>query len=396
MAGVDPVSPSNLRGLDLPLVRDDLWYRAQQAIRLIPKNGKDGAIRRTVVFTLLAWLPLLVWALVKGRVFDGTTDEPFPRHLGIHIRFLIALPVLIFGERAARSVMKHLLPRFVSMGLVTEPKVPAFRELVADIIRLKNSSFPWVAFGALIVVTILVPETGERLRELDWSRENNHLGFGGWWYLWISRPIFQIFILSWVWRLVLVAILLRRIVKLGLDLVPSHPDRLAGLGFIESLPRAFVPLALAMSCVLCGHLAHEIAWHGAHFSSFKIPLVIFAVAVFLICVAPLLVFIPLLKRTKRAAMAQYGALVARHNRLVHREWVEGGKVDDRSLLDAPELGPTTDVNAIFEAVNSMRALPFSRKSLITVFVPVAVPVIIVALMEIPLVEILMKIFKTVI
>ena len=396
MAGVSPVSPVNLQGLDLPLVRDDLWFRAQQALHLIPRDGRDGVLRRTVIFTLLAWLPLVIWALVTGRVFESTDSEPLLRHFALHARFLIALPALIFGERVARSVMRDMLPSFVATGLVTEEKIPAFRQIVQDVIRLKNSSFPWVGVAGLIVVVLLVPETGRRLQELSWSRERDHLGFGGWWYLCVSRPIFQIFMLGWVWRILLVTLLFRRFVKLGLNPIASHPDNLGSLGFIEKLPRAFVPLAFAMSCVICGQFAHEMAWHGAHMKQFQIPLAIFAVVAFLFCVAPLLVFIPVLKSSKRVAMNQYGALVAQQNRQVHRKWIEGEPVEDRALLEAPELGPTTDVNAIFEAVREMRTVPFSKKSLITVAIPVALPMLVLAAIEVPLGEILMKIFKTII
>ncbi|QJE97754.1 hypothetical protein [Luteolibacter luteus] len=396
MAGVSPVSPVNLQGLDLPLVRDDLWFRAQQALHLIPRDGRDGVLRRTVIFTLLAWLPLVIWALVTGRVFESTDSEPLLRHFALHARFLIALPALIFGERVARSVMRDMLPSFVATGLVTEEKIPAFRQIVQDVIRLKNSSFPWVGVAGLIVVVLLVPETGRRLQELSWSRERDHLGFGGWWYLCVSRPIFQIFMLGWVWRILLVTLLFQRFVKLGLNPIASHPDNLGSLGFIEKLPRAFVPLAFAMSCVICGQFAHEMAWHGAHMKQFQIPLAIFAVVAFLFCVAPLLVFIPVLKSSKRVAMNQYGALVAQQNRQVHRKWIEGEPVEDRALLEAPELGPTTDVNAIFEAVREMRTVPFSKKSLITVAIPVALPMLVLAAIEVPLGEILMKIFKTII
>lgn len=395
MAGISPVSPGSLQGLDLPLVRDDLWFRAQQALHLIPRDGRDGVLRRTVIFTLLAWLPLVIWALATGRVFESTDSEPLLRHFAIHARFLIALPALIFGERVARTVMHDILPSFVATGLVTEEKVPAFRQIIQDVIRLKNSSLPWVGVAALIVVVLLVPETGKSLQELSWSRERGRLGFGGWWYLCVSRPIFQIFMLGWVWRILLVTLLFRRFVKLGLNPIASHPDNLGSLGFIEKLPRAFVPLAFAMSCVICGQFAHEIAWQGAHLKQFQIPLAIFAAVAFLICVAPLLVFIPVLKSGKRAAMNQYGALVAQQNRQVRRKWIEGGPVEDCELLDAPELGPTTDVNAIFLSVRAMRMVPFSKKSLITVAIPVALPVIVLAAMEIPLGDILMKIFKTV-
>jgi hypothetical protein len=187
-----------------------------------------------------------------------------------------------------------------------------------------------------------------------------------------------------------------KVVKLGLEPVVTHPDGLGGLAFLGRLPRAFVPLAFAMSCLLCSQHAHDIAWHGAHVKDLKFPLAIFAVVTMLICFAPLLVFIPVLKSAKRAGLAQYGDLMARYNREVHRRWIEGKKPVDDPLLEAPELGPATDINSIYENVRSMRIIPFTRSSVLAVMIPVAIPALVVAGMEIPVGDMLMKIFKTII
>jgi hypothetical protein len=44
---------------------------------------------------------------------------------------------------------------------------------------------------------------------------------------------------TWLWRLTLLVILLKRIAGLDLALVPTHADRAGGLGFLEKLPTAF-------------------------------------------------------------------------------------------------------------------------------------------------------------
>lgn len=376
------------------LARDDLWYRIQRFLHIVPANGKDGVVRRTIIFTLVAWLPLVLWAMATGHLFDSATGEPLMRHLSIHARFLIALPVLIYGERLDRSLMKRLLPRFIAMGIVPEEKVPAFRQVIHGIIHLRNSTFPWIGIGLMILLWIFIPQTGHRVPELSWAREQGTLGFGGWWYLFVSRPIFQIFLFGWLWRIVLLSILLKRIVGLGLQPVATHPDRLAGLGFIEGFPRLFTPLAFATSCLLASKWAHEIAWHGAHITAFKMQAGIFGALILLLCLGPLAVFIPFLKKTKRKAIADYGQLIARHGRLVHQQWIEGRPPADRALLEAPELGPACDIAELYEPVRSMRMFPFSKKSLAVVLIPAALPLLAVCSMEIPLLELLGDIFKT--
>lgn len=388
-----PASPPPA-DLSFSLVRDDPWYRLQRALRLVPANGRDGVFRRILFFIALAWLPLVAWALATGRAFESTTGEPLLRHYGTHARYLMAVPAMIFGERIAQSVMKRLLPRFVSSGCVPEEKVPAFREIIASVVRLRNSTLPWAGIAGVMLLWVLVPGTSHRLEELDWARSDGRLGFGGWWFLLVSRPVFQIFLFAWLWRIVLFAILLKRVVGLGLDLVPSHPDRLAGLGFVAGFPVLLAPFAFAMSCVLASKWAHEIAWHGAHVQDFKLLAGLFFAVLLLIGLAPLAVFIPLLKKARRKALADYGNLIARHGRLVHRQWIDGHAPADRSLLEAPELGPAADIGTIHDSIAAMRKFPATKASILALAVPAALPMIALATMEIPLAELLGKLFKT--
>ena len=89
----------------------------------------------------------------------------------------------------------------------------------------------------------------------------------------------------------------------------------------------------------------------------------------------------------------HALLIARHGRLVHEQWMEGRSTTDRALLEAPEFGPTCDIGSIFDAVRSMRVLPFTRKSLLGVLIPAMLPLLAVFLMEIPIGELIGKILK---
>ena len=376
------------------LVHDDPWFHFQERLGIVPKNGKDGVVRRALFFCLLAWLPLVVWAMITGRAFDSVTGEPLLQHYSVHARFLLALPALILGERVARSTLKRLLPRFVDMGLVSEEKVPAFGQIIADLLRLRNATLPWVALVGVIAASAFVPETSLHLEELNWAKEGQGLGFGGWWFLLVSRPIYQLFLFSWLWRVVLLFVMFRRIAKLGLDLIPAHPDRLGGLGFIATTPRGFGPFAFAVSCVTASKWAHDIAWHGVHVSELKIHGAIFIVLIVALCLFPLIVFFPLLKKAKRKGIAEYGALVARYDQLVAKKWLRGEETGEQALLEAPELGPSCDIHSLYDAVREMRILPVNKTSLLPLLIPLALPLLAASAIEIPLAELVGKVFKT--
>jgi hypothetical protein len=64
--------------------------------------------------------------------------------------------------------------------------------------------------------------------------------------------------LRWLWRYALWVLLLRGIARLHLLLLPTHPDRLAGLGFVLLAQQQFSILAMACGSVLAGQFANEI------------------------------------------------------------------------------------------------------------------------------------------
>ena len=388
---MNPRQPSD----EFILVHHDAWFHLQQRLGLVPKDGKDGVVRRTLFFCLLAWLPLVVWALFTGRAFDSATGEPLMQHYSVHARFLLALPALILGERLARSSLKRVLPRFIQMGILPEEKIPAFHEVIVGIIRLRNSTLPWVAIACVIFSSAFIPQTGIHLEELNWAMDRDGLGFGGWWFLLVSRPIYQLFLFAWLWRVVLLFVLFRRIIKLGIHLLPAHPDRLGGIAFIAATPRGFAPLAFAASCITASKWAHDIEWHGAHVNDLKVHGAIFIAVMVTICLSPLTVFLPYLRRAKRKGIAEYGALVARYDRMVEKTWLRGEPVQDRSLLEAPELGPSCDIHSLYDSVKNMRILPVDKTSLLPLVLPLLVPLLAASSIEVPVGELIGKVFKMV-
>jgi hypothetical protein len=193
---------------------------------------------------------------------------------------------------------------------------------------------------------------------------------------------------------VLLFVLLKRIAGLELQLVPTHPDRAGGLGFLEKLPKAFSLFAFAMSAVVASRLAHEVIYHGVHVLSLKLPVAVYLIVLVLLCLVPLLVFVPRLAAAKKQAMLDYGALVGEHGRLVQRRWVFGERLDDESLLDAPEIGPVADAVALYEAVANMRPVPIGKAAVMAVALPAAIPMLALFSIEVPIKDLLLKILGT--
>jgi hypothetical protein len=379
---------------EISLVRDDLLFRLQRRLGLIPDHGL-GLIRRAIFFSLVAWLPVVAWAVFNGRALPGTVSEPLLQHFGIHVRFLLALPLLIVGEGSVHGMTTRLIPYFHTSGLIRNEQREAFREVLRDMFQLRNSSYPWIVIAALIIAWIGFQPPSQDKHELVWANIGEptrfNLGFGGWWLDHVAQPIFFALLCAWLWRLILLFLLMKRIAALDLQFVPTHSDRAGGLGFLERLTKAFSLFTFALSAVLASRLAHDVIYHGVHVMSLKLEVVVFLILLVMLCLTPLMVFIPKLAAAKKQALLDYGALVGEHGRLVHRRWILGESLDDSSLLEAQEIGPVADTVGLYEAVANMRVAPIGKSAVLFVALPALIPMLMLFAIEIPIKEMLLKI-----
>jgi hypothetical protein len=231
---------------------------------------------------------------------------------------------------------------------------------------------------------------------LAWALSaDGKLGFGGWWFAYVARPVFAALLGGWLWRILLVAYWLWCVGRLDLSLVPTHPDRAGGLGFVEKLPNAFELVSLAVSAAVASRWAHEVTVHASTLDSYKLVAAAFVILWMLLALLPLLALAPLLHATRSRAMAAYSTLVGEQGRLVHRRWILREAVEDAPILDAPEIGPVADASTLFEAVKRMRVVPIGRTAIAKILIPLAIPMVVVAALQIPIGELLMKVVKTV-
>ena len=378
----------------LSLVRGDALLRLQRRIGLVPADGL-GVGRRAIALALLSWLPLALWALVSGHALPGAAGEPLLQHFGVQVRCLLAIPLFVVAEGVAHAVTSRLLPHFVRSGLVSEASRPRFREVLLGVAKLRDLTLPWVLILGLVMAGQALGAGGTH--DLIWAGEGDaptSFGFGGWWFAWVSRPIFIALLLGWLWRLALLCVLFRRIAGLDLALVPTHPDRAGGLGFLESIPVMFSPVVLGISAVLASRWAHDVLYHGVHVQALRIQMIAVVVIALLLFLAPLLLWQPPLRACKRRALLDYGALVGEHGRLVRRRWILREPVADTALLGAPEIGPVADTLSLFDAVAKMRTVPIGRSSLLAIALAAALPMVPVLAIEIPIKELLLGLLKT--
>lgn len=385
------------RDISSLLNADDWPLRWQRKLGLAPRHGGMGLKRRAVFFALLTWLPLAVWAVLHGHAFppelSGSDAEPLLAHFGVNVRCLLAIPLMILSEGMLLSATVDMAKQFVRNGIVIEAQQAQFMSLLQAAARRRDSSMPWIIVLCLTVVWVITDPASAGTHGLSWAVEAGSLGFGGWWFAYVARPVFIALLAGWLWRIVLVFLFFRSISKLDLSLVPSHPDCAGGLGFLEYYPRAFFLLTFAVSAVIASGWAHDVVYHAKDVHELIKPMAALAIVWSLILLSPLLVFSPKLAAAKRQGKNEYSRAVGEHGRLVRQRWILNQPVPDEELLDAPGIGPVADANAMYDAVKVMSVVPINKAVLVSVLLPLLIPMLVVFSIQIPVKELLMTLAK---
>lgn len=386
--------------LGISLVRGDVLYRLQRKIGLIPPEGQ-GTAWRCMFWAFFAWLPIAVWAWHSGTLLPtAAVREPLLAHFGIHARFLVAVPLFIIAEGIAQRLATELLPYFPKSGVIPESELPRFRRILENFIKLRDSAMPWVAIVALAVSIATVSDIVRESHEIIWAAGEEGrarpLSFGALWFLYVGRPVYLTFLLGWLWRIVLMTLLFRGMASLELVIVPTHPDRAGGLGFLERFPRTFAPVVLAIGTVLASAMAHDIVYHGARVEALQLPMIAFIIAALVIFLFPLFVFTGPLLKARKKALLEYGVLIGTHGRLVEERWIGGKDLQDDAILNAPELGPVADTISLYHSVKNMRPVLLGRASIVPILLAAAAPMIAVLAIQVPVTDILARLLRALI
>ena len=106
-----------------------------------------------------------------------TPGEPLLQHYGVHVRCLLAIPLLILAEAALHGAARPLVAQFVSSGIVGPDQRAGFDQAIRDVRRLRDSSLPWVfVLGAAICVVARRPSGAAGRRVVVGDRRRRHAG----------------------------------------------------------------------------------------------------------------------------------------------------------------------------------------------------------------------------
>jgi hypothetical protein len=353
-------------------------------------EARDLQAKRMVFFAVLTWLPLFLLAALGGELWGGEAEVPFLKEIAIHVRFLVAVPLLIAAEIVVHRRMRLIVTQFLERKLIPDDALERFEAAVDSALRLRNSAVAEVLLIVFVYVAGYMVSSTMGVASAGWRSTGQGLTAAGFWYVFVSLPVFQFLLLRWYFRVFIWIRFLWQVSNIRLNLVPTHPDRLGGLAFLTGTLEGFVPLAVAQGALLAGLIADRIFHLGATLPQFKIEIGVSVAFVICLLTAPLLFFSFQLAEARRKGRREYGTLAQRYVREFDEKWLRGGAPADELLVGSADIQSLADLGNSYEVVRGMRVIPVTRDSIVILTVATLLPVAPLLLTMMPLEELLKK------
>jgi hypothetical protein len=347
--------------------------------------------RRVLVMSLICWAPLLLLSVLAGQAFGGVT-VPFLSDVEVHVRLLAAIPLLIIAELIVHQRMSVVVRQFIERGIIAPEHRARFEQIIASTMHLRNSIA--IEVGLLLFcfgIGHWVWREQVALSVRTWYAVKSNgamsLSKAGYWYAFVSLPIFRFLLFRWYFRIFLWYQFLWRVRGLPLQLNLYHPDRAAGLGFLADSVSAFSPVLLAQTTLISGVIADRILHSSASLAAFKMQIAGALVFLMLLVLAPLAFFVVHLDRAHRAARCEFGTLSSKYVDRFRAKWIEHDTGENEPLLGTPDIQSLADLGNSFTTVGEIRLFPFGKQTVARLLGVLILPLVPLVLMIIPLREI---------
>jgi len=279
----------------------------------------------------------------------------------------VAVPLLISAEWIVHRRIVIVVRQFIDRNIIAARDRERFEQIIASSMRMRNSvwfevlllvfcftgaHWIWRERFALSVSTWYAVKAGAEMS----------LSLTGYWYAFVSLPIFRFLLFRWYFRIFVWYQFLWRVRGLPLQLNFYHPDHAAGLGFLAASIPAFSPILLAQTALISGAIADRI-WHtGATLTAFRVEIAGTLLFLMLLVLAPLMFFMVHLEHTHRAAKREFGTLSSTYVESFRDKWIEHKSEPTETLLGTPDLQSLADLGNSFKTVSEGRIVPFGKNA----------------------------------
>jgi hypothetical protein len=358
--------------LEYRLGEGGLLRRLEGAVRLTHVRAQIAAA------VLLTWLPIVSFSLlVEAR---GGAREPLFYQPAMHVRLLVAMPILLILDHVFPKVCRQVLELLTGQDFVPPQTLTRLEKALRKAGRATDSPVP-EALLALLSVGVGVATYLGYLPLIGFTHQKP-LSPAQVWYALVDMPLFQFLLWRSLWRWLIWIRVLYHLSRLDLRLVPTHPDRCGGIAFLRLPSIDYCALLLfAAASVLCAEWSVYLQV-GDSLSSFKPLILAFGTLATLVAFGPLLSFSPLLYRTRRAGLLEASNMATAASRRFQQRWIHGEDHGGRSFgFDVQSLAAT--VQAYRETVEQMRVVMFDKKDLLKLLTATLLPSVPILVRRVP-------------
>jgi hypothetical protein len=350
--------------------------------------------RRIVAVMAVTWLPLLLLSLREGLAFGHQVRIPFLYDLTMYGRLLLGLPLLLYAELVIDPAIRQAVSEFVDARLVPDQELFRFESILRRVRQMRDSWIPEVILIVLAFFPVFLFQH-EWVAGLitNWHTTAKGLSAAGWWYAVVSAPLMRYITYRWVFRYFLWPVLLWQISRLQLTLMPTHPDRAAGLNFLSMTQKHFGILACALGCSVAGRVANMMLFEGATLASFESRLAGFVVLSVTLGLLPLALWIPKLKKVRKDGLLEYGRFAKTYTESFDGKWVHCAARPSEPMLGTPDLQSLADLGNSFSFIEKMRKAPISRKLVQQLAGWTAIPLVPIIILGTPTPQLVHEVMK---
>jgi hypothetical protein len=377
---------------DLYFERGGPVHRFMQRVGVT--KGEDPSINRRILwFIAITWVPLLVFAIVDGRALGPTPRESMLLDFATYARFFLTVPLLVIAENLIGPRLRDAALRFLRDGLIRREDLPSVEAAIEKVRHRREALGPELSLLAISFVTAWYLSAdqwyaGDASSWKSFELSNGTTSLAGVWYQFFAIPFVQFLILRWLWRLIIWTLFLYRMSRLDLNLAATHPDGAGGLGFLGTAQSFLGIISFGIGMIVSGDAAFRIFFEGATIKTFQWVFISYVAINEVLLLSPLLLFIPLLFRTRLDWLRTYDSLALRYDRAFHEKWVNNAPPPDEPLLGSADIQSLADLGNSIDRVRAMNAIPFDKRLVFHIAVMSALPGLPLLFMLMPVMEIL--------
>ncbi|MGH9554119.1 MAG: hypothetical protein ACRD3W_32375, partial [Terriglobales bacterium] len=155
-------------------------------------------------------------------------------------------------------------------------------------------------------------------------------------------------------------------------IMPTHPDRQGGLGFIAVGHSRFAALAFALSVQASSVWGTQILFAGTNLMVYKYEILAEVAMLLLIFLAPLMAFTGKLMNAKRTGLFEYGELADEYTAAFYDKWIDGTRSDEK-LLGSPDIQSLADLGNSYAVVRDMKSCLIGKNNIVIFAVAALLP-----------------------